>query len=660
MPNHAIRIRRPRLEWRLLFTLFFSCVPGPAPAAPLVPQWRANGIPVKPSSSSVSLAIPIADDLGGLFVVWLDQAPGEGSAHVRATHLFPDGSRDPRWPADGIRMGDYSGEWFAHTDRSGGIYVLVAAGGVRRMTRVHEDGAIDSAWGAEGGRSLASFPGQIYAVDLSGGVWCAQAYATQTCIPDFPGHCFYGWGLQVGRLAPDGTAVTGWEAPGKRFNLSNGQLLSAQFSGFSASGDAVRFQIRYLALFGTALNPGCWVYELRSDGIGSSLLSTFLGTEFGVAAFGSDDSGREYLAACDYQNPLVMDRWAVGAHWDPPFTMSVSPFRNPLPIAISPDGSGGAYLAYTDLSGPAATRSLTRVTPSGVPDARWPTTGKSLEATAPGTVAEQRFLTDHRGGCVVTWQDSRESGDMDVYALRFAEDGSIPEGWLASGHPVAQVSGSSQSSPYSTADRFGNVFVVWRDERDGGSNAFAQRFSDAVPVAAQVQRAEARWFAGQVELQWALASEPVADMVVQRGSDAEGWELLGALVEGRSRDIWRFTDHHPPTQRLLTYRLHEPRSGWTGGEVSLAVRQDGLRIHGPDPNPWVLSSRFTLHSERSGKILLSVVDLQGRALATREFASGLADEPFAWPELSALRAGLYWLRAEQGPHSTATRFVVTR
>ena len=175
-----------------------------------------------------------------------------------------------------------------------------------------------------------------------------------------------------------------------------------------------------------------------------------------------------------------------------------------------------------------------------------------------------------------------------------------------------------------------------------------------------MQRAEARWFAGQVELQWALASEPVADMVVQRGSDAEGWELLGALVEGRSRDIWRFTDHHPPTQRLLTYRLHEPRSGWTGGEVSLAVRQDGLRIHGPDPNPWVLSSRFTLHSERSGKILLSVVDLQGRALATREFASGLADEPFAWPELSALRAGLYWLRAEQGPHSTATRFVVTR
>ncbi|NOX38732.1 MAG: hypothetical protein GXO78_14475, partial [Calditrichaeota bacterium] len=86
---------------------------------------------------------------------------------------------------------------------------------------------------------------------------------------------------------------------------------------------------------------------------------------------------------------------------------------------------------------------------------------------------------DKDGNFVVVWSDKR-NGEWDIYAQRYASDGSP----LGSNFKVNNDSGSAdQYTPSISLDKDGNFVVVWSDERNGEWDIYAQRYaSDGTPL----------------------------------------------------------------------------------------------------------------------------------------------------------------------------------
>jgi len=91
------------------------------------------------------------------------------------------------------------------------------------------------------------------------------------------------------------------------------------------------------------------------------------------------------------------------------------------------------------------------------------------------------------GNFIAAWED-RRNGNTDIYAQRFASDGSA----IASNFVVNDdQSNASQSNPVIAADQAGNFVIAWNDLRDGNFEIFAQRFfNDGTPAGSNFQVSE--------------------------------------------------------------------------------------------------------------------------------------------------------------------------
>jgi len=80
---------------------------------------------------------------------------------------------------------------------------------------------------------------------------------------------------------------------------------------------------------------------------------------------------------------------------------------------------------------------------------------------------------DVKGNFIIVWRDTR-NGNSDIYAQRFASDGSA----LGSNFKVNNDIGSEgQSNPSISVNSSGNYIIVWDDERNGYSDIYAQLYS---------------------------------------------------------------------------------------------------------------------------------------------------------------------------------------
>ena len=79
---------------------------------------------------------------------------------------------------------------------------------------------------------------------------------------------------------------------------------------------------------------------------------------------------------------------------------------------------------------------------------------------------------DTGGNAVVVWRDSR-SGKSDIYGQKLDRNGS--KLWAVDVRVNSDSGTASQLYPAVAVDRSGNAVVVWRDDRNGDSDAYAQR-----------------------------------------------------------------------------------------------------------------------------------------------------------------------------------------
>lgn len=155
------------------------------------------------------------------------------------------------------------------------------------------------------------------------------------------------------------------------------------------------------------------------------------------------------------------------AYWDPTGNQLSNATGNEDIKAMVPDGTGGAYLAWIDLQdfGPRLAR-VQRVDRRG--DARWAAGGVALAAVETQSVDA---AGDGEGGVLVAW--AAGSSTNDVYVQRFAADGSAL--WTAGGVPVAATAFNEYAAVV-CPDGLGGAYVVWRDDRTGPADIYFRHF----------------------------------------------------------------------------------------------------------------------------------------------------------------------------------------
>jgi len=425
----------------------------------------------------------VADDRGGMYVVWTDNRTCGYSA-VYVQRVTGSGSVAAAWPDLGMPVSlqtSAQGSAAATTDGSGGVIVVWEDGrlGGERLyaQRIVPDAA--RLWTSEGIAVCDAGGDQVNSVILSdgeGGVFVAWM-DTRRGLNDGPPHYHQLYDLYAQHLNGSGTRTwpsTGDSvatnalvaaAPGLATDGSSGVLVTwfdrrgpAYFQHLDAAGaghlvyDGVAIPGRFLG--GTDAGVGLVV----PDGAGG-MISPFM--------YGPDTQGDLFAQRVDSTGTLV---WPLNG-----VLVASAPFDQ-RPNTIIPDGGGGAYIAWHDLrNGQDWDVYLQRITSTGAAAPGWPQNGFAV-CTPPGFQIYPRLIPDSAGGCVLAWYDARNTATAyDIYAQRITAQGTVPNEWPPNGTALCTAMGD-QVGPLPAPDGAGGVLVVWNDNRVY-ADVYAQRVS---------------------------------------------------------------------------------------------------------------------------------------------------------------------------------------
>jgi hypothetical protein len=130
---------------------------------------------------------------------------------------------------------------------------------------------------------------------------------------------------------------------------------------------------------------------------------------------------------------------------------------------LAPDGAGGVIVTWGDSNTGAGYAQ--RINAAGA--LQWGSCGVTVHA-APG--AAPHIVSDGAGGAVLAWK--RADGSGDIYAQRINASGALL--WNPAGVPVSTAPGN-QDLFQLVSDGNGGAIAVWRDDRSGNPEAYAQQ-----------------------------------------------------------------------------------------------------------------------------------------------------------------------------------------
>ncbi len=163
-------------------------------------------------------------------------------------------------------------------------------------------------------------------------------------------------------------------------------------------------------------------------------------------------------------------------------TLAVAGAEAASPV-LGPDGAGGFYIAWGDRRDGDLDLRLQRVSGTGAIAAGWP--AEAIEAcTAPDEQFEPRLIAGV-SGVSLAWLDRRAEGTARVYACRFLPSGQRAPGWPLDGVAVAAGGGAQSDLVVARAD-VGGLRFAWAEDRGLGSgrDVYAQRVDSTGAVVA--------------------------------------------------------------------------------------------------------------------------------------------------------------------------------
>jgi predicted lipoprotein with Yx(FWY)xxD motif len=377
--------------------------------------WTADGIPISAAANNQSVPQLVSDGSGGAIITWEDNRTG--TYDIYAQRVNRDGI--VQWTADGVPISAAANAQLSPqliSDGSGGAIIVwldFRNGGTPDLfvQRVNGEGVVQ--WTVDG-------------VPIS---VAANAQQSPHLIPDDAGGAIIVWqdhrsgtnaDIYTQRVNSEG--LTQWAADGVAISTATGNQQFPQLVSDGFGGTIVVWQD---ARNGT---NKIFAQRINSDGAGQW-------TADGVAIATTANA-------------------------------QTSPH-------ISPDGSGGAFVAWQDGTDIYAQR----VNGSGA--VQWAAEGTPL-STAADTQSFPRIAPDNSGGAIITWADRRSGTDYDLYAQRINSGGTVQ--WTANGIALStaaddQSSGTATSPPQILPDGSGGAIITWQDHRNGTWDIYAQGIS---------------------------------------------------------------------------------------------------------------------------------------------------------------------------------------
>ncbi len=211
------------------------------------------------------------------------------------------------------------------------------------------------------------------------------------------------------------------------------------------------------------------IYVQRVDGDGQALwtadgigVCTASNTQYGHH-ISPDGFGGAVIAWYDYRAPGNPDIYVQrvdtlgAALWTPDGVPACAILLNQTDPKICSDGAGGCIVAWEDERNGAADIYAQRVDASGT--VLWTADGVAV-CTADLAQQDLRIISDGMGGAFIAWEDYRTDGD--IYAQRIDPTGTVL--WEADGVGICTASGP-QFDPQLAPDGTGGLLVTWSDRR---------------------------------------------------------------------------------------------------------------------------------------------------------------------------------------------------
>jgi len=157
------------------------------------------------------------------------------------------------------------------------------------------------------------------------------------------------------------------------------------------------------------------------------------------------------------------------AQWTPNGIPISAAGNNQLYPQITSDGAGGAVISWNDFRNAADYDIYAqRVNSSGI--VQWTTNGVPVSIAA-NDQASSNIVSDGAGGAIISWNDYRNGTDYNIYAQRINGMGAIQ--WTVNGVAICTTK-NDQTLPKSVSNKTGGAIIVWRDDRGGNDDIFAQ------------------------------------------------------------------------------------------------------------------------------------------------------------------------------------------
>lgn len=142
------------------------------------------------------------------------------------------------------------------------------------------------------------------------------------------------------------------------------------------------------------------------------------------------------------------------------------------PIGLT--GPGGELHMFWVDAGPSAYALYSQhLTPEGTLAPQWLLGGRGVVAS-PAAVSSPRITPDGSGGALLAWYDYRGGGLRGIYAIRVDAEAAVAPGWVASGTPVCVTNEPIGYGPLNDlvavcSDGSGGAFVAWTHARVVGT-----------------------------------------------------------------------------------------------------------------------------------------------------------------------------------------------
>lgn len=312
---------------------------------------------------------------------------------------------------------------------------------------------------------------------------------------------------------------------------------------------------------------------------------------------------------------------------DQPRIMVALP-RDQVDPHLVPDGAGGVHAAWTDprsRSGSADIYAL-RIDGDGSRHPGWLYYGRPV-CDAPGQQSEARLVRDAGNGAWVAWLDQRnDAGDLRYSLLR--GDGELGPGFTTAGAVLCEAPGAQRELAIA-ADGAGGFYAVWRDDRSGESQLYAQHVMGS----------------GLVAPGW-----PAHGRAIVEANGTQDQPAIAALPGGRALVAWR--DAREGVARIYALTLDSP--GNTASDL-LAPRALALAVAGPAHG----AIRATCTLADPGPASLELLDVSGRVRERVALAGPLRDHVVTLGA-RALAPGIHFVRLRNARGTATARACVLR